>query len=503
MSNRLISWKASVLALFILSAVLVWLDFQGFLAEEMAFFGAKALEVFYGPEPRLQATGFVFPPVLVYGTVAVGSPITLQVLAGALLVGLISRTIDSLPISQIWCRLWIALIVFNPAFALMLLRSPNWVITTLLVMGIMGLSWAIAQPKTMKLPLSLVLVLLGFALAILMLVRYEAWFISPLVIAILLSIFPKESWGFRGTAILVTLFMSLVAIAAWLYLNWQFTGNAFQFFNSAYSGFYLPGTEVFLQQSNPSLLLDLTIIMPLLLAYLLGIVWLLWQAKQRWVNILIAVLPILLIVLAIWQETLLREISYLGLLLGLLPLIWQQAPPRKAWQQGLFTVVLVISWIGSGLGLQNNQALPEETVLWRQLTGQKLPQSLLVQQWVQRHQDQRQIANMLHKNLGSNQRVLMDDAINFPIVYQINDPRYFILPYQYEFIPALQQPELFAEFIVVSKPQSPIHHWDQVSLFWSQLADPRPIRQEVMPLSEFKSLLETPYYRLLQRLDSP
>lgn len=60
-----------------------------------------------------------------------------------------------------------------------------------------------------------------------------------------------------------------------------------------------------------------------------------------------------------------------------MPLIWQQAPPLKAWQQGLFTVVLVISWIGSGFWLQNNHALPEETVLWRQLTGQKLPQSLI------------------------------------------------------------------------------------------------------------------------------
>jgi len=47
----------------------------------------------------------------------------------------------------------------------------------------------------------------------------------------------------------------------------------------------------------------------------------------------------------------------------------------------------------------------------------------------------------------------MDDAVNFPIIYLVNDSSYFILPYQMNFL-ALQQPNLFTDFILVPGPQT-------------------------------------------------
>jgi len=47
----------------------------------------------------------------------------------------------------------------------------------------------------------------------------------------------------------------------------------------------------------------------------------------------------------------------------------------------------------------------------------------------------------------------MDDAVNFPIIYLVNNSSYFILPYQMNFL-ALQQPDLFTDFILVPGPQT-------------------------------------------------
>jgi len=57
---------------------------------------------------------------------------------------------------------------------------------------------------------------------------------------------------------------------------------------------------------------------------------------------------------------------------------------------------------------------------------------LSVQQWVQQKQAQRQIAQVLYEKLYP-VNGLMDDAVNFPIIYLVNDSSYFILPYQNEF----------------------------------------------------------------------
>jgi hypothetical protein len=89
----------------------------------------------------------------------------------------------------------------------------------------------------------------------------------------------------------------------------------------------------------------------------------------------------------------------------------------------------------------------------------------------------------------------MDDVTNFPVVYLVNDPRHFIMPYQYEFSPALQHPDLFADFILVSGAHSPVKDHDRILQFWPQL------EHGVLPT--FTELVTTPDYRLLQRITPP
>ncbi len=501
MVNRMQGLAIGVVGLIGLSCILAWLDFRGFLPQDLEFLGAKALVARYGPEPRMQSIGFVYPPLLVYSALVLGSPITLQVLVGALVVGCLARKMMQLPLSHGWRWTWIVLILLHPAFALMVLLSPSWTVTTVLLMWLCALVWDLvhiesAAPST-SFPGLFALVLVGLAVALLMLLRYESWLLLPLVGVIVGLLFHRESWPFRGAAMLMSLFMSVVSIAAWLYVNWLFTGDAGYFLNSPYSGWRLPGTEMSVQQAGFFASWGegigwMSYVVPV---YLASAAWLIGREQRKGLVTLILLIPLVLPVAALWQGNFTPQLARFGLLLGLLPLLWQQDPPRALWQLVMITAMLILSLVGGVVQLQQGQCIPEETFLWRDLTRQASPEGSLAQQWAGQQHAKRRVARVLFEHMQPGQRVLMDDVMNFAVVYLVNDPRYFIMPYQYEFAPALQQPDLFTDFILIAGPESPVRQQDRVLQFWPQL--------DQAALPHFTELVRTPYYRVLQRVTSP
>jgi len=161
----------------------------------------------------------------------------------------------------------------------MLLRSPGWVMTTIFLILQMALLWTLAKAKASpSLPSTLLLVLLGLGLAPLMLLRYESWLMP--VIALTLVLFEQESWGFKSTAILVNLFMSLVFIAT-LYINWLY-GDAYYFLNSSYSSLHYQRQRLsYNRRFLGQLAWSFTWIVQVVPVYLLIVGWILWQDK-RW-----------------------------------------------------------------------------------------------------------------------------------------------------------------------------------------------------------------------------
>jgi hypothetical protein len=489
------------MALIGLSGLLAWLDFHGFLAQELEFLGAKALVARYGPEPRMQAIGFVFPPLPVYGTLAVASPITLHVLVGGLLVGVLGRSLCQVPVAGAWRWCWIALLLAHPALACMLLLSPSWIVATLLLMLCMArlleLTGPQPTPLSASLPMGSSLVLVGLALAPLMLVRHEAWSLVPWLGGIVWLISRREPWRFQLAALVLCLFLSAVFIAVWLYVNWLFTGDAWFFLHSAYSGWYIPGTESLIQQrgfvaSWRHALAWTTVVVPV---YGAVAVWLVLAARRPGATALMLALPVILIAAAFWQGSFTPELSRFGPALGVLPVLLRQRPPTRRWQRLGVTALLVLSLVSSGRLLQQGRFVPEETFLWRLLTHQGVPPETPEGRWAAQQEAKRQVARLLSERMRRGQRVLMDDVSNFSVVYLVNDPRYFIMPYQYEFTPALQSPGLFADFLLVAGPSSPMQEGDRVLQFWPQL--------EESSLSGFTPVMQTPYHRLFQRLRLP
>jgi hypothetical protein len=501
MSTRLNGLSMTMAAFIALIGIFVWLDFIGFQPQDLEFFGAKALVARYGPEPRMQAIGIVFPPILVYGTLILGSPITLQVVLGALSVGCLVRSLTAVPMPWGWRWSWLGLILVQPAFALMLIVSPAWTLSTSLLILVSTILWSFVEAESgcaaAPPPSLLSLVLFGLGLASLMLLRFEAWLLLPLMGGIVGLIYRRRSWPFRSTIIAVTLFMSFVFIGAWFYANWLFTGEMAFFLNSPYSGLRQPGTERVIQQTGfvDSWQEAITWVASVVPAYVVMAAWVLWRARRRVLVTLILLIPVLFPAAALWQGSFTPQLSRFGIALGMLPVLWRYYPPTRLWQRCFITATLLMGLYTGAQLLQQGRIAPEDTYLWHKLTGQAFPQGSSVPQWIEQQLMKRRVASALNKHLLPHQRVLMDDVTNFPVVYLVNDPRHFIMPYQYEFSPALQHPDLFADFILVSGAHSPGKDHDRILQFWPQL------EHGVLPT--FTELVTTPDYRLLQRITPP
>ena len=56
----------------------------------------------------------------------------------------------------------------------------------------------------------------------------------------------------------------------------------------------------------------------------------------------------------------------------------------------------------------------------------------------------------LFEKIQNGGKILLDDSVLYPVVFYSNKPQRFILPHQSEFTLALEKPEHFVEYIIIS-----------------------------------------------------
>ncbi|MEN9223663.1 MAG: hypothetical protein Q6M04_14605, partial [Thermostichus sp. BF3_bins_97] len=321
--------------LFILA--LVGLEWGwGWRSLETQFLGYTGSVAAVGPDPRLPVVGISFPPLLVLGTALLGSPLLLHILLGSLLLLGWWRQLAHLPVGVGWRWLWGMLMVVQPSVGLMLLRSPTWIATA----GLLGVNMALLLPLSRvgkvgkndvplsqgqvkpgspalphqgwyyapyegrSLPLTLRLVLLGLCLAPLMVLRWESWWLLIWVSLTVLLAFWRESWGFRGTAVLVVSLMSLTLILGWLYVNGLAVGDPWAFTYQPSSGLRLPQLQAWLISAGgwDGLARAGIWLLAVVPAYLmLGLGTFLSFGSGRWVWGLVWALPLVLLVVSFGQ----------------------------------------------------------------------------------------------------------------------------------------------------------------------------------------------------------
>ncbi|NJN37769.1 MAG: hypothetical protein HC790_02070 [Acaryochloridaceae cyanobacterium CSU_3_4] len=486
-----------------LTSLLMGLDWQGYTAQPIAFLGSKAMVAVQGPEPSFVATGYAFPPLLVYGSALMRSPVTLQVFSGALLVGLEIWQMGKLRVARFWQILWTMLILLHPAFGFMLLREPVWVITAVLLWIVLQLMWQLIEPDN-DLPISFLIVLMGLTFSGLQLLRFEAWLGLILLLVILWWLLLTETWQYRVAALFLVGTMNLFAIGTCLYLNWLATDDPLAFLYQPGSGLRLPGLDSFWVQAGvgEGILKTMSLIVQIAPIYGLLMVWLLWQTQSHVAVGLLFSLPVALMVITLWQGLYTPNLSQFGVYLALVPLLLAHLPSLQSWRKLLITLGLGISLLCSGWFLQQNQVIPDEIVLWRQLTRQALPELQSVQQFQQQAIEQREIAAYLFQAKQPQQHILLDDGLHFPMMYFLHYTEGLILPHQYEFQVALEHPEERVDFIVITGGRSPLRTQDRVRRLLTQQENLDPESEEALTVQGFNTVLNSPYYQVLQRQTS-
>lgn len=496
----------------------------GWVSLEMQFLGYKGSVAALGPDPRLPIVGTTFPPSLVLATAILGrSPLLLQAILGSLLVGWVGQQLRRLPAGLGWRWLWGLLLLLQPALILMLLRSPAWTATSLLLGVNMALLFPLAEERRAaekdELTVTLRLLLIGLTLGPLMVLRWESsWLLPWLAIALLLA-FRRESWGFRWTSLLVAGFVSLALILSWLYVNWLSVGDPWAFTFQVGSGLRLPQLREDLQQVGGWRgLLEagkwLALLAPAYL--LLGMGSLLGRGPGRWLWALVWGMPLVILLASLGQGLFLRELSRFGLFWVPLPLLMGAYLCRGAgpgWAKRLLiTALLGLNCLTAGYGVSQEPGflmplVAEERDLWQRLVGELSPLSWnleaaqgfyevtpagqALEDWRRLRQEKRQVGQYLYRHLLPGQKVLVDDDIHFEAIFWARDPRLFLTPHQYEFALALQHPQERVDYLLVAGLADPLRSADRILQFWPELA--------FEGLPGFREVYSSPQVRLWAR----
>lgn len=410
----------------------------------------------HGPDPRLSAIGFTFPPFLIYLTMLVMSPISTQVLLGTSLIALVIWLVNQLQCGRVWRGIILILLLINPAFLMMLMTSPTWTAIGLFLGLSVLLYWHLFNPRDQKYPLSVNLVLLGLTLAPLPLLRYEFWFLVP--IFMILNWFCIDGFGdklqLKFTTVLVTSFMSIVSILGFLYINWLISDDPFYFLYAPGNGLRWPSMEHLLESAEgfQAVWLSFAWLGKALPVYYVLIILAMYKIRNFWVarGLLIG-LPISLLILFFWQNNFLPQLAIFGAFSILVPVTLLQIPQLKSQYLWLLAVSLIFGLTITINLLNLNRFTPEESLVWRKITRQAMPKNIAVSQWRQRQLDTQEISNFLFQRLRPGQKILLDDAVNFSLIYLLQNSQMFILPHQYEFSVALSRPEEIVDYILIRR----------------------------------------------------
>ncbi len=496
----------------------------GWVSLEMQFLGYKGSVAALGPDPRLPIVGTTFPPSLVLATAILGrSPLVLQALLGSLVLDWMGQQLRRLPVGLGWRWLWGLLLLLQPALILMLLRSPAWTATSLLLGVNMALLFPLADEKQAaekdELPVTLRLLLIGLALGPLMVLRWENVWLLPWLAGLLLVAFRRESWGFRWASLLVAGFISLALILSWLYVNWLAVGDPWAFTYQVGSGLRLPQLREDLQQAGGwrglvELGKWLVVLAPAYL--LLGMGSLL--SRRVWA--LIWGMPLVILLASLGQGLFLPELSRFGLLWVPLPLLmgaYLVGGAGPGWAKRLLiTALLGLNCLTAGYGLSQEPRflaplVVEERDLWERLVAGVAPLSReleaaqdlyqvtsggqTLEAWRQQRQEKRRVGQYLRRHLLPGEKVLVDDDIHFEAIFWAGDPRLFLTPHQYEFALALQHPQERVDYLLVAGPADPLRSADRILQFWPELT--------FEGLPGFREVYSSPQVRLWARQAEP
>lgn len=419
---------------------------SGFISNISLYLGEKSLLMHRGNPPRLENIGFDNPP-LPHAIVTLGNdPLLMTAFVGAAgLVFLLIRMYWNYRRGTIPFSFFAVLFLYITLSPLMLFVLTQQLPTTVLLI-ILLLMYAHLY-RYAATGVSYDLFLFGILSCALIFTEFQASLLIPLL-TFGLTAKVIGSQPVRGLAIMATaMFPTLATALSWCYLNWLFMGDPLHFLHYWRSALQpvtsLPGNALSFWAVENALIQGLT---------MLGHQWLL-------------ILPWL--VLGIWLLlTIHRTRSCVTSTIFLSPFIFLiiQLTSRLTTQGNSFSLLFVLAAISIRVHLHRfiNQTF------FSPLFTASLAVSLLASHWLPLHGDateEKLFMQIIHgqKITGNLQPymeildatkdqgiILADDTTLYPLVFLSGNPSRFILPYNYEFDPALATPQAHARYIVLT-----------------------------------------------------
>jgi hypothetical protein len=429
---------AIFLTLFALTSFISNTLYQhGYIHLNILFYAEKTLLAKAGEPPRLENIGFVYPPLaflpfLIIEDYKMVSPLASSFLLTVFFSFLLKR-------------------YQSPAYFILLFLLLNPLVLFLAVYRFEVLAfYLLLTISTITLIIhletgySLYLFVSGFLFGLCFFLDFRSMFLIPVVGLVIYLSTKEKDISYRLALLIVKLFPALFFVFAWLYLNWIFTGDPFNFIKSPYSFFKSEPLDPSLFLIRGSFWQSLEYVIFRLLAYLPIIlpyfIVLFNMRRYRPLYLmpvyLLYISPALLLFFSVYFSSFFPSYYY-TILFVLFALSFQASFGIRAGKLFIssFLLSLASSWLMPLYSKEGN----EKNFVKFFLKGETIN---VIDEY-------QRVAEVL-KSQGC-RKTLIDDAGGFPVVVFFGNPKAFYLPYMYEYFTVLSYPKAFADCVVTDK----------------------------------------------------
>jgi hypothetical protein len=410
---------------------------HGYIHLNILFYAEKTLLVKAGEPPRLENIGFVYPllaflPFLIIEDYKMVFPLASSFLLTFFFSFLLKRR-------------------QSPAYFILLFLLLNPLVLFLAVYRFEVLAfYLLLTISTITLIIhletgySLYLFVSGILFGLCFFLDFRSVFLIPLVALVIYLSTKGKDINYRLALLIVKLYPVMFFVFAWLYLNWIFTGDPFNFIKSPYSLFKSEPLDPSLFLIRGSFWRSLEYVIFRLLAYLPIILpyFIVLFNIRRYRHLylmpayLLYISPALLLFFSVYFSTFFPSYYY-TILFVLFALSFQASFGIRAGKLLVFSFLLSLasSWLMPLYSKEEN----EKSFVKFFLKGETI--NVI--------DDYQRVAEVL-KGQGC-RKTLIDDAGGFPVVVFFGNPKAFYLPYMYEYFTVLSYPKAFADCVVTDK----------------------------------------------------
>ncbi len=423
----------NILLLFLLFPVFfsIYFSIHYLLAENsfmhpyLLFFGEKALLAINGVPPRLENIGFIYPPLPVLIALLFQANISIAqgFIASAISTFIAWELINNIQSKKLIITLILFLLFSVPILFLATQRFDLYLHFCLILYSIKLLN------KYLKEEYSLYIFTAGPLFGLSFFTHFSSLYLIPWILVVIYFLFRKS---FKKFVAVSFVFFSpyFLFFLSFAYLNWVFTGYAFGF---------LPNYKLLFSNSDINAVIssgNLIGSLKFMFSYLIKVILIItpFLAGIFYERRLVSLIPFLIIFSLIYSNLFYPAI-YASAIFMMYFLILMRFEKEGA--HHVFIIAMIISIASSFI-----QSLNSEDLLERKFTH------ALIGTAEENTEIYKQIAELLKYREG---KILIDDQSFYPVVYLMNAPERFILPYQYEFNSAISNPARFADYVIGMK----------------------------------------------------